>query len=212
MSIGEAENYCYYWQSQWRPGNPTWLDESNPNWKNNYTVRYWDAEWQAVVFTYLDRLLAPGFDGVYLDIIDAYEYHAGRGRETAPQEMVDFVTTIAQYARSQDPDFLVVPQNSPELADMISSYLSVVAGIGQEDIYFGYEDDDERTLGDTTQELETYLDLFRDAGKLVLTTDYATTRSHVDEAYNKSRAKGYVPFVTVRDLDTLTVNFGQEPD
>lgn len=95
---------------------------------------------------------------------------------------------------------------------MISSYLLVVDGIGQEDIYFGYEDDDERTLGDTTQELETYLDLFRDAGKLVLTTDYATTRSHVDEAYNKSRAKGYVPFVTVRDLDTLTVNFGQEPD
>jgi len=212
VSIGEAENYRYYWQSQWRTGNPSWLDKPNPDWKNNYKVRYWNAEWQAVVFTYLDRLLAAGFDGVYLDIIDAYEYHAERGRDTAPQDMADFVAAIAGYARSQDPDFLVVPQNSPELADMISSYLRVVDGIGQEDIYFGYEDDDQRTPRDATQELETYLDLFRDAGKIVLTTDYATTRSKVDEAYAKSRAKGYVPFVTVRDLDILTVNFGQKPD
>ena len=95
---------------------------------------------------------------------------------------------------------------------MISSYLQVVDGIGQEDIYFGYDDDDERTPGDATRELESYLDLFRDADKVVLTTDYATTRSHVNEAYEKSRAKGYVPFVTVRDLDVLTVNIGQEPD
>ena len=50
------------------------------------------------------------------------------------------------------------------------------------------------------------------AGKLVLTVDYATRQAHIGDAYAKSRAKGYVPFVTVRDLDQLTINPDHEPD
>lgn len=78
MSIGEAENYRYYWQNNWKPGNPEWLDKENPNWKGNYKVRYWDADWQAIIYgnddSYLKKILDAGFDGVYLDIIDAFEY------------------------------------------------------------------------------------------------------------------------------------------
>lgn len=212
ISIGEAENYRYYWEDNWRPGRPGWLDESNPNWENNYKVRFWDSDWQAVVFAYLDRIIAAGFDGAYLDIIDGYEYYAERGRDSSAQEMVSFVKAIAEHARQQNPDFMIFPQNAPELASMIPSYLEFVDGIGQEDIYYGYDDDDERTPQDATRELEDSLDVFRDAGKLVLTTDYATTRSKVDNAYAKSRARGYVPFVTTRDLDRLIINRGHEPD
>lgn len=78
MSIGEAEDYRYYWQPGWAPGNPAWLDIENPDWPGNYKVHYWDSAWQAVIFgdtdAYLDRIIDAGFDGVYLDIIDAYEY------------------------------------------------------------------------------------------------------------------------------------------
>lgn len=78
MSIGEAEDYRFYWQPGWSPGNPAWLEIENPDWPGNYKVRYWDPAWQAVIFggpaAYLDRILAAGFDGVYLDIIDAFEY------------------------------------------------------------------------------------------------------------------------------------------
>jgi len=48
--------------------------------------------------------------------------------------------------------------------------------------------------------------------KLTLMIDYATTPARVDDAYAKSQAQGYVPFVTVRDLDQLTINPGHEPD
>ena len=86
LSIGEAENYRYYWDRNWdrnrdgRPdaGAPPWLAEENPNWKGNYKVRYWDPGWQSILFgtgeSYLDQILSRGFDGVYLDIIDAFEY------------------------------------------------------------------------------------------------------------------------------------------
>ncbi|HPC15579.1 MAG TPA: endo alpha-1,4 polygalactosaminidase [Candidatus Hydrogenedentes bacterium] len=78
MSIGEAEDYRYYWQSAWSSHPPSWIAAENPDWPGNYKVRYWDPAWQAVILgsadAYLDRILAAGFDGVYLDIIDAFEY------------------------------------------------------------------------------------------------------------------------------------------
>lgn len=78
MSIGEAEDYRYYWQSSWSQNPPTFLKEQNPNWEGNYKVEYWNKEWQQLIFgnenAYLDKVLAAGFDGVYLDIIDAFEY------------------------------------------------------------------------------------------------------------------------------------------
>jgi cysteinyl-tRNA synthetase len=74
MSIGEAESYRFYWQPGWTVGNPGFLEEENSDWPGNYKVRYWDAEWQKIIFEYLTRIVQAGFDGVYLDIVDAYEY------------------------------------------------------------------------------------------------------------------------------------------
>lgn len=78
MSIGEAEDYRYYWESEWESNSPSWLEAENPNWEGNYKVRYWDEDWQSIIYgtekSYLDMIIAAGFDGVYLDIIDAFEY------------------------------------------------------------------------------------------------------------------------------------------
>ncbi len=79
MSIGEAEDYRYYWQSEWDKDKPEWLDKENPYWKGNYKVWYWEKDWQDIIFgndnSYLKKILDAGFDGVYLDIIDAFEYY-----------------------------------------------------------------------------------------------------------------------------------------
>lgn len=77
MSIGEAEDYRWYWQPEWESDPPSWLGPENPDWPGNYLVRYWYPEWQEIIFgsadSYLDRILSAGFDGVYLDRVDAYE-------------------------------------------------------------------------------------------------------------------------------------------
>jgi len=115
LSIGETEDYRYYWQSDWEEGNPAWLEGENLDWPGNLKVRYWDPGWQSVVFEYAGRVLAAGFNGAYLDIIDAYEYFADRGRTTAAQEMSDFVAALAAFFRAGDPDCYIFPQNAPEL-------------------------------------------------------------------------------------------------
>lgn len=77
MSIGEAEDYRYYWQAGWQVGNPSFIVKENPNWEGNYVVKYWEDEWQNIIYgndnSYLKKILNAGFDGVYLDIIDAFE-------------------------------------------------------------------------------------------------------------------------------------------
>lgn len=78
LSIGEAEDYRYYWKSTWQKMPPRWLEKENPNWPGNYKVKYWDPQWQAIIYgndsSYLDKILRDGFDGAYLDVIDAFEY------------------------------------------------------------------------------------------------------------------------------------------
>ena len=142
VSIGEAEEYRYYWQDDWSPGSPDWIVQENPDWEGNFKVEFWDDEWQANIFgnttSYLDRVIAVGFDGVYLDIIDAYEFFEERGITDARQRMIDFVTGLSEYGKSKNPEFLIVPQNAPELGED-QAYLDVVDGIGMESVYYGYE-------------------------------------------------------------------------
>lgn len=79
MSIGEAEDYRYYWDSDWSNNKPSWIDSENPDWEGNFKVQYWRPEWQSLIFgndsSYLKKILDANFDGVYLDIIDAFEYY-----------------------------------------------------------------------------------------------------------------------------------------
>ncbi len=222
MGIGEAEDYRFYWQDGWEVGNPQWLEAENPDWEGNYKVRYWEEEWRRLIFDYTDRLIAAGFDGAYLDIIDAYQYFiepgvpdqgtAEEGEESPARRMADLVAAIAAHARANDPNFLIFPQNAPELASTVPDYLDYVDGIGQEDIYYGYDNDDVATPPAVTAELEQHLDRFRERGKLVLTIDYAVSSDNIDDGYARSAVKGYVPFVTTRELDQLTINPGHEPD
>lgn len=78
MSIGEAEDYRYYWDPYWNTSKPSWISAENPDWVGNFKVKYWNADWQKIIYrnsdSYLDKILTADFDGVYLDIIDGFEY------------------------------------------------------------------------------------------------------------------------------------------
>jgi cysteinyl-tRNA synthetase len=82
LSIGEAEDYRYYWDPDWDSDPPSWMGEENPDWEGNFKVRYWDSDWQDIIHgnadSYLQKILDAGFDGAYLDIIDAFDYWENR--------------------------------------------------------------------------------------------------------------------------------------
>ena len=223
ISIGEAEDYRFYWQSKWAKNAPEWLDGENPDWKGNYRVKYWFDDWQTIIDHYLDRVLAAHFDGVYLDLIDSYEAYLSLSSVQASLEMVRFVRRIREYGQIVDPDFLIFVQNGAELATIHSEYLDFLDGIGQEDLYYGYDEDGQETPSYITEQLENYLQRFSEAGKIVLTVDYPFSNSEdrpyydndtsvkIRNAYLKSRQQGFIPYCTVRNLNYLTINPGFEP-
>jgi cysteinyl-tRNA synthetase len=83
VSIGEAEDYRFYWQKDWKPGQPSFIGREDPQWKRNFAVKYWDPAWQKLILegpqSYLSRVIAAAFDGIYLDKVDEYEWFEEHG-------------------------------------------------------------------------------------------------------------------------------------
>ena len=119
LSIGEAERYRYYWRRTWAVVPPRWLGPENRDWRGNYAVKYWDPLWQKHLFNpepslldilldrvagfntpYVDRILDAGFDGLYLDRVDAFGDWE-KERATGQADMVDLVSRLARYAKAR---------------------------------------------------------------------------------------------------------------
>lgn len=79
MSVGEAADYRPYWQAAWNDSahRPKWIAKPNHDWPGSYRVRYWTGDWRHILYgsesSYLDTILASGFDGAFLDVMDAWQ-------------------------------------------------------------------------------------------------------------------------------------------
>ena len=217
MSIGQAARFQYYWQPEWTGGNlPVWVDEPDATWAGDVWVHYWDPEWQEIILTgqdsYVDRIINLGFDGVLLDRVDAATFYEEQGRETAYAEMAEFVMAIADHAREHSPGFGIFTVNGENIGLRFPEYLEVVTGIVVEDLYYGYPREHEPSPTDWTAEREAMLDQWVAADKLVLTLDYTLRPEQIDDAYARSSARGFIPYVTVRSLGRMLIHAGHEPD
>ena len=217
LSIGEAEDYRSYWQSDWVSNGkrtaaaPAWLGIENPEWKGNYQVKYWNAEWQKLMLPAIDDAMARGFDGVYLDIVDGFQtYEQGADgylndrinpdtKQTYRRDMVDWVKAIAARARAKNPTALVIPQNGSQLvAD--KDFVDAISAQGIEDLFTNGK---KLQPASHTDEILGHLKTLALAKKPVLLIEYPKT--HQGEALSKKLAEenGLVWLVTDRQLKTL---------
>lgn len=151
IDIGQAEDFRTYWQPGWGIGNPEWIVAIDPDgWEGNFPVTYWHDDWRSIWLGengYLQNILDLGFDGVYLDWVEAYSDEnvvaAAQTEGIDPrQEMIRWVSDIADFTRSQQPNFVVIGQNAAELA-ADDEYSDVVDAIAQEQVWFdGSADND----------------------------------------------------------------------
>ncbi len=148
LNIGEAEEVRWYYKNLPKK----LLSPQNSALSGKHTVYYWDRAWQDIIGaeheSSLSRILAIGFDGVYLDHVDAYSRFPDR--KGAAAAMIAWVERIANRARSINDDFIVVQQNAvclpdrgnySELSDeqhaaLLSRYWPVLDGISVESPFF----------------------------------------------------------------------------
>nr|WP_294859984.1 endo alpha-1,4 polygalactosaminidase [uncultured Fluviicola sp.] len=78
MNIGSAEKYRYYWKKTWGVHHPLWLKKKYDGYKDEIWVKFWKDEWQEIIYgnddSYTKKLLNAGFDGAYLDNVEAYYF------------------------------------------------------------------------------------------------------------------------------------------
>ncbi|MFH1320394.1 MAG: MJ1477/TM1410 family putative glycoside hydrolase [Bacteroidota bacterium] len=212
ISIGEAEDYRYYWQSSWETTPPSWLGDENPDWHGNYKVRFWNTAWQNIIFSYIDTIISQGFDGIYMDIIDAYYYWQFENSEEpmADSLMVQFVLNIRNHIDGLTLDtFYIIPQNGEfvtEEGNVSASFKAVffntINGIGVEDVFFeGNFDEDNPYNPDNDRIL--LLQEYLSNGKQVFSIEYLTQSSKIQQYLNEAATQQFVPYVCVRDLDQL---------
>ena len=254
VSIGEAEDYRFYWQEDWlevatpdpppspapaakgaaaapaptppagtaaastkatpkpekpdrwlSPKAPPWLEDENETWGGNFGVKYWDPDWQKLMFgspgAYIERVLAQGFDGVYLDRVDAVYNHQDE-RPTAADDMADFVIRLAAAARRIRPDCIVVPQNGEELL-LKPEYVQAIDGIAKEDLLFGSPTESELNLEQQVANSLRWLLPAKEAKRAVLVVEYLARADLKAIARTELDKLGFVPYFAPRSLDTL---------
>ena len=211
LSIGEAEDYRAYWQGSWKTNPPAFLLTENPEWKGDYRVKYWQADWQKIILADVDKIMAAGFDGVYLDIVDGFETFEQDGKnfvddrvnpetkQTYRRDMVDWVKAVAARARKMNSSALVIPQNGTQLFAH-ADFLGAVDAVGVEDLFTN--GDKLQKSADTKYILECLAPMIA-AHKPVLDVEYPKSKERREHVREKAVAQGFVWLVTDRQLKTL---------
>jgi|GEM_PF-2581854 len=233
IDIGQAEDYRDYWQSDWtaptasQRGNPDFMLTIDPDgWSGNYPVAYWRQEWKELWLGdngIIVELAKLGFDGVYLDWVEAYDDDTVRivaeEENVNPEvEMIKFIEEIKQSGQTIISDFLVISQNAPYLIDTDKSrYLATIDALAVEDTWFHGAGDanwDDPDAGDlhqrhdgewsTTNRLKQYKQYQR-SGLPVFSVDYCISTQNAEQVYNDAAKEGLRPLVTRVSLSRLTV-------
>jgi cysteinyl-tRNA synthetase, unknown class len=221
ISIGEAEDYRSYWQPVWDrddntipdAGAPEFLLPVNPGWSGNYRVKYWHAAWQKIIMRYIDEILLQGFDGLYLDIVDGFQFfefvpqtnkHVAKrenpeSKQSYRQDMVDWVVTVSQHARRKKKDALIIPQNGSQLLEY-PEFLQAIDGISLEDFF---TEGNRKQPPERVRLISGYLAPLQAAGKPVLLVEYPTSNAVRTYAKEQAKAGDFVLLLTDRKLKTL---------
>lgn len=230
IDIGEAESFRTYWTSSWQaptatsPGTPDFIIKADPDgWAGDFPVAFWDPRWQALWLGpngAVARLAREGFDGVYLDWVEAYaEPSVAAAAQAAgvdpAQAMVDFIAKIRAAGRAVNPQFAVIQQNASGLIDDAgaSALLPNIDAISQEDTWFGgtagakwgsASGGDQAAAAADTQWTVAQLQEYCTGNLPVFTIDYAFQTANAQAAYTNSRNLGFHPLVSQIALSNPT--------
>jgi cysteinyl-tRNA synthetase len=64
-----------------------------------------------------------------------------------------------------------------------TTFLNSISAWGQEDLLYGYDNDNVATPASAIDSIKPYLDLAKNYNKTIFVTDYCTTQSFVNKSY-----------------------------
>lgn len=201
LSIGEAESYRPYFKKL----NKTLILDENKNWDGNFTVKFWETQWQETIEVYLNQIINQGFNGVYLDIIDVF--HRFKDKKLYAQKMASFITKISNQAKYRNSNFLIILQNGIDIISYIedsNKLLKDIDGIALEAYIFKYAEDNKKALSLSEEEEHfNYIKQYQDANKLILSVEYNLNPDQTELYFSLAKKYKFIPLVTDLELKGL---------
>ena len=185
LSVGTVED--------WRPYAGEVPDEWTlgpmPGWAGERHVDARADGWRRIMAREAAALAAAGFDGLFLDNLDVAEDH--------PQTQ-DAMVELVEDVRAAAGDVLLIAQNGLAIVDRLP-----VDAVAREDTWWRWEDGRYRSSPPAeTAEILAALRRQRTRGRVVLTLDYTEPGDPAaQDIARRSRAEGFVPAVSVIELD-----------
>ncbi|MFN6075685.1 MAG: hypothetical protein ACK46Y_08950, partial [Fluviicola sp.] len=112
--------------------------------------------------------------------------------EKAATKMQEFIIEISKSARSTDPNFIIIPQNGPELLfnngneedGLNTNLIPYVNAFGMEELFY-----------DGGEVTDSYrYDLIKRSGVKVLVADYHSNNTNIVNSYTKSNEENWIAF------------------
>lgn len=78
FNISEVKDGDYYWNNEWKIGNPTWLRRLSFVEKNGVITEYWQDEWKKIMGKHFRSIVDSNYDGALLTGIENHHYFEKR--------------------------------------------------------------------------------------------------------------------------------------
>ena len=211
FSAGECEDFRYYWKSEWNKKRPSWVYKADKDWKGDYIVKYWEPEWQKIVYgspdALIDRIMDAGFDGVSIDRVDAYYYFGDT--EERRRQMISLVKKMSDYIRVKNPEAVILAQNAEELLDK-KDYLEAIDAVVKEDLVYGISHKEVDNPKGDIEHSTKLLDDAKQRGKHIFVVEYLAKKDNIAKAREFMKQHNFVFYVGQRDLYELSGVVGDE--
>jgi len=206
LSVGEADTKRWYWPAAWRENVPDWAGAENENWPGARSVQYWRAEWRELIYagsgSILDRILDAGFDGVFLDRVDAY---GDWGSTPAMLDaMAETVAAIGRKARSRNPDFILMVQNAEHVLDR-KILIDAIDAHSKESLLTGLSAPDTLNAPEDVEWSLGHLRPLQRKGIPTFAIEYIAREELKGDIRRRLVELGFRPFFGNRGLDRLPV-------
>ena len=188
--------------------HPSWFGKTNPVFTFMYSVQYWNPAWKALIYSSIDTIVARGYDGIFLDVMDGdSEWAAGNslGNPAYPnavQALATLLSDIRSYITSKNLSrpFYLMANNPTQIAIQYPSSLNSLDAIFNEVAYWNSNGVTSTSIGtgDAQWKSSTIAPLYKASGLPIFGNDYPVPLSDpttVLPSFQYYSSLGWIPSV-----------------
>ncbi len=201
LSVGEVARHDYFFNTI--KEKELFVDE-NENWPGSFRIKIGSPIWHDFVLNHLiPRIIAKGFNGVFLDTIDTADYIENVKNISGS---IKGTKDLLKKLRKKYPDLIVIMNNGLFFLSDVGKYID---GVVVEDLFTSYDflkkkykTPDKEWTRQRMVPLKKFQAKFK---KPVFTLGYLepTQKELIQEVTAKARENGFVPYFSDIHLTTI---------